>query len=265
MEALQSGAGVCPGFTVYWEDLEEYAECLTERQIGMALRALCAFRNGEELPALDRAAKLMFVHLRNKIREQEAKYCSTVEKNRGNARKRYQKPEETPPSREESRVTAASTASRADVSQEKSGEAAASSVSYAGTSRETGKETTASSVSRADTRAAEDRDNRSQPRNLAAGNPQRSEPEASEGGFQASESKSSSARDEVESTPEDVIAENAGNRTGTSAPPQTAPYKKPASGGLWRIGDLVAPVLEDMLREGASRSNVYAGGGTSRI
>ena len=92
MEALEKKtAGACPGFTLYWDDVREFAQVLTNEQIGRVIKMLCAVRDGKKKGKLTQAEKLVFLHLSNKIAEQEEKYSDTVNKNKQNAQKRYKK------------------------------------------------------------------------------------------------------------------------------------------------------------------------------
>ena len=89
----------CPGFTVFWEDLELYVDCMSPKQLGNVCAALVAFVHGEEVGKLDTGEKIAFTHLRRKIAEQEEKYAQTVEQNRENGRKGAPKPPEPPKKR----------------------------------------------------------------------------------------------------------------------------------------------------------------------
>ena len=81
----------CPGFTLYWDDLEEYVQVLTEGQLGRVLRAVIeAGCTGTVRELKNEGERLAFLHIMNKIEEQKVKYRETVARNTENGYKRMQ-------------------------------------------------------------------------------------------------------------------------------------------------------------------------------
>lgn len=76
-----------PGFTLFWEDVKEYLECLSDREIGHIIRMLYAYVSEGKETEMKRSEKLPFVHLRNNILQQEKKYREKKEQNRENGSK----------------------------------------------------------------------------------------------------------------------------------------------------------------------------------
>lgn len=76
-----------PGFTLYWEDLKEYLDCFSDRELGHILRALYGAFFEEETPALRHAEELPFLHLKKNILAQERKYRDTKAQNTANGSK----------------------------------------------------------------------------------------------------------------------------------------------------------------------------------
>lgn len=91
MENLLIGAQ--PGFTLFWEDLREYLECLSDRELGHILRMLYGSLMEGKDPEVSRIEKLAYTHLRSNILLQAEKYREACEKNAANSRKRFEKKE----------------------------------------------------------------------------------------------------------------------------------------------------------------------------
>lgn len=89
--AMETKKYGCPGFSFFWDDIREYAECLSSEQMGNVIKTLYFERIGKKYKELDQAELMMYVHLKYKIVEQEEKYRETVEQNKANIQKRYSK------------------------------------------------------------------------------------------------------------------------------------------------------------------------------
>lgn len=80
-----------PGFMLYWTDLSEYLECLSDRELEHVLRMLYMNFMSSETPEPKRTELLAYIQLRNSIAAQAEKYRETVETNTKNSRKRFER------------------------------------------------------------------------------------------------------------------------------------------------------------------------------
>ena len=78
-----------PGFTIFWEDLDVYVQCLDDEQLGRVLRTLwCEHYDAPDWPDMTQAEDVVYYHLKQKIGVQSDRYEEKCKKNRDIAKNR---------------------------------------------------------------------------------------------------------------------------------------------------------------------------------